>query len=69
MSRLTRFALAGLVALAVMPLAAGVAFSGYFDGDALAGVMGLQDVQDVALIRHAYTRTSQQRRGIARRCN
>ena len=46
-------------------LAAGVRFAGYYDdAGALAGVMGLQDVQDVALIRHAYTRTSQQRRGI-----
>ena len=51
----------------VTELAAGVAFSGYFDGDELAGVMGLQDVQNVALIRHAYTRTSQQRRGIGAR--
>jgi len=44
--------------------AAGVAFAGYYEGELLAGVMGLQDVQDVALIRHAYTRTSMQRRGI-----
>ena len=44
--------------------AAGVSFAGYYEGELLAGVMGLQDVQDVALIRHAYTRTSVQRRGI-----
>jgi N-acetylglutamate synthase-like GNAT family acetyltransferase len=30
----------------------------------VAGVMGLQRVADVALIRHAYTLTSQQARGI-----
>ena len=45
-------------------LASGVGFAGYEDAGALAAVMGLQDVQDVALIRHAYTRTSMQRRGI-----
>jgi GNAT superfamily N-acetyltransferase len=42
----------------------GVAFSGYYDEDVLSGVMGLQLVRDVALIRHAYTRTTKQRRGI-----
>ena len=46
-------------------LAAGVVFSGAFDeAERLLGVMGLQDVKDVALIRHAYTRTSAQGRGI-----
>ena len=30
----------------------------------LVGVMGLQQVQDVTLIRHAYVRTSSQKRGI-----
>ena len=39
-------------------IAAGVRFWGYFDGDRLAAVMGIQDVKDVALIRHAYTRTA-----------
>ena len=43
---------------------AGVAFRGFFDGDTLAGVMGLQHVDDVSLIRHAYTRTAVQGRGI-----
>jgi len=42
----------------------GVAFWGYEEGGTLAGVMGLQEVQDVTLIRHAYVRTSGQRRGI-----
>ena len=45
-------------------LAAGVAFSGYFDGDDLLGVMGLQRVLDVMLVRHAYTQTAHQGRGI-----
>lgn len=45
----------------------GVVFWGYDDCEALAGVMGIQDVQDVALIRHAYVRTSSQKRGIGRR--
>lgn len=42
----------------------GVAFWGYEEGGELIGVMGLQRVQDVALIRHAYVRTGKQRRGI-----
>jgi len=39
-------------------MAAGVAFWGFARDGRLAGVMGLQQVQDVALIRHAYTRTA-----------
>ena len=42
----------------------GVIFLGFFDGGQLLGVMGLQHVAEVALIRHAYTRTASQRRGI-----
>ena len=45
-------------------IAAGVRFSGWEDNGALAGVMGLQRVRDVTLIRHAYVRTSHQGRGI-----
>jgi len=30
----------------------------------IGGVMGVQDVHDVTLVRHAYVRTDQQRRGI-----
>ena len=45
-------------------ISAGVAFLGYEQDGELAGVMGIQDVQDVTLIRHAYVRTSQQGRGI-----
>lgn len=46
-------------------IAAGVVFWGAFDGaDRLLGVMGLQDVKDVTLVRHAYTRTAAQGRGI-----
>jgi GNAT superfamily N-acetyltransferase len=30
----------------------------------LVGVMGLQQVRDVTLIRHAYVRTSEQNRGV-----
>lgn len=43
---------------------AGVVFWGYRDGGELLGVMGLQDVQDVSLIRHAYVRANEQGRGI-----
>jgi N-acetylglutamate synthase-like GNAT family acetyltransferase len=42
----------------------GVTFWGFEDGGALAGVMGLQNVQDVTLIRHAYVRTASRNQGI-----
>jgi GNAT superfamily N-acetyltransferase len=45
-------------------LAAGVVFSGYEDDGGLCGVMGLQPVRDVELIRHAYVLPDCQRRGI-----
>ena len=44
-----------------------VVFWGYEETGTLAGVMGIQQVQDVTLIRHAYVRTSSQRRGIGAR--
>jgi len=42
----------------------GVVFWGYEENGSLLGVMGIQFVQDVTLIRHAYTRGSSQKRGI-----
>lgn len=42
-----------------------VLFWGWFEGGHLAAVMGLQSVGDVALIRHAYTRTASQGNGMA----
>ncbi len=45
-------------------IAEGVVFWGYEEAGTLLGVMGLQQVQDVTLIRHAYVRTSSQKRGI-----
>jgi N-acetylglutamate synthase-like GNAT family acetyltransferase len=42
----------------------GVLFWGYEETGTLAGVMGLQQVRDVTLIRHAYVRTDSQKRGI-----
>ncbi len=42
----------------------GVVFWGYEDAGNLIGVMGLQQVRDVTLIRHAYVRTSSQKRGV-----
>src|SRR3954462_15182520 len=42
----------------------GVLFWGYEENGTLEGVMGLQSVQDVTLIRHAYVRTGRQKRGI-----
>ena len=45
-------------------IASGVRFSGWEEDGALVAVMGLQDVKDVTLIRHAYVRTSLQGCGI-----
>jgi GNAT superfamily N-acetyltransferase len=45
-------------------IAAGVVFWGYEEDGRLAGIMGLQPVRDVDLIRHAYVLPSSQRRGI-----
>jgi N-acetylglutamate synthase-like GNAT family acetyltransferase len=45
----------------------GVVFWGYEDDGQLVGVMGVQDVQNVTLIRHAYVRTSRRRQGIGNR--
>ena len=45
-------------------IAAGVNFSGWEEGGALIGVMGVQRVNDATLIRHAYVRTAQQGKGI-----
>ena len=46
-------------------IAAGVDFDGYETaGAGLVGVMGVQTVEDVALIRHAYVATGHQRSGI-----
>src|SRR5437879_1341111 len=42
----------------------GVVFWGFEEAGTLAGIMGIQQVQDVTLIRHAYVRTSIQKRGI-----
>ena len=44
-------------------IAAGVSFSGYDEGR-LLGVMGIQPVRDVDLIRHAYVRPAAQGRGV-----
>jgi len=45
-------------------IAAGVNFWGWEESDTLIAVMGLQQVRDVTLIRHAYVRTAHQGRGI-----
>src|SRR5687767_381103 len=45
-------------------IAAGVTFWGYEADGALVGVMGLQPVRDVELIRHAYVAPASQGRGI-----
>ncbi len=45
-------------------IASGVSFSGAARDDALVGVMGVQPVADVILIRHAYVRTACQNQGV-----
>jgi GNAT superfamily N-acetyltransferase len=45
-------------------LAAGVEFWGYEADGALLGVMGIQPVRDVDLIRHAYVLPASQRHGV-----
>lgn len=42
----------------------GVSFWGYEENGTLQGVMGIQPLGEVTLIRHAYVRTGIQRRGI-----
>ncbi|MGA9393459.1 MAG: GNAT family N-acetyltransferase [Candidatus Sulfotelmatobacter sp.] len=41
-----------------------VVFWGFEETGILAGIMGIQKVRDVTLIRHAYVRSSSQKRGI-----
>jgi N-acetylglutamate synthase-like GNAT family acetyltransferase len=45
-------------------IADGVEFWGWQDNGALVGVMGIQNVGDVTLIRHAYVRPSHQSKGV-----
>jgi len=45
---------------------AGVVFWGMFEETGLEAVVGLQHVADVALVRHAYTRTTSQGRGLGK---
>lgn len=42
----------------------GVQFYGYTESNTLIAVMGIQLVNEVTLIRHAYTLTSHQRKGV-----
>lgn len=45
-------------------IASGVVFWGYEEDGELRGVMGIQDILDVTLIRHAYVRTARQNKGL-----
>ena len=45
----------------------GVKFWGYIENGELLGVMGMQDIEDVTLMRHAYVRTVRRRQGIGGR--
>jgi len=49
-----------------LEIAAGVGFWGYETDGELAGVMGIQPVRDVVLIRHAYVLPARQGEGIGR---
>ena len=42
----------------------GIDFYGWIEGNVLVGVMGIQKVNEVTLIRHAYVLTKRQRSGI-----
>lgn len=42
----------------------GVMFWGYERAGTLVGVMGIQEAQDVNLIRHSYVRTASQKQGV-----
>lgn len=42
----------------------GIVFWGYEEDGQLLGVMGLQEVQDVSLIRHSYVRTAFRNKGV-----
>src|SRR3954451_18231675 len=47
-----------------LEIEAGVVFWGYEEDGALVGIMGIQPVGDVELIRHAYVAPPHQRRGV-----
>ena len=42
----------------------GVRFQGFYQDETLVGVMGIENVKDVSLIRHAYVGTAYQRQGV-----
>jgi GNAT superfamily N-acetyltransferase len=48
-------------------IAAGVVFWAYEENGDLLGMMGVQEVEDVVLIRHAYVRPDHQGRGVGSR--
>jgi len=45
-------------------IAKGVTFYGYREDGRLVGVMGIQDIKDVTLIRHAYVRSNTRGKGV-----
>src|SRR4030043_2020065 len=45
-------------------MSGGVVFWGYEEGGQLVGVMGIQNVQGVPLLRHAYVRTANHHQGL-----
>jgi len=49
-------------------ISSGVRFWGWEEEGELIGAMGIQDVQDVTLIRHAYVRTADRGKALAASC-
>jgi GNAT superfamily N-acetyltransferase len=45
-------------------IAAGIEFWCFEEGERVTGVMGIQELEDVTLIRHAYVLSDQRRRGV-----
>jgi GNAT superfamily N-acetyltransferase len=45
-------------------IARGVVFYGFMENGEMVGVMGIQNPKDVTLIRHAYVRTRDRRKGV-----
>ncbi len=49
-------------------IADGVRFFGFFEDSIFVGVMGIQEVRNITLIRHAYVAPKYQNRGIGKMC-
>ncbi|MBD47825.1 MAG: GNAT family N-acetyltransferase [Dehalococcoidia bacterium] len=50
----------------ISELSSGIRMFGYQKNNVLSGVMGIQELEDVTLIRHAYTLSDYQRTGVGK---